>query len=144
MPIPDASKTLILYDGVCGLCNRMIRFIILNDKAETFQFASLQSGLGAEVLSRYGRDPADVDTICVAPGFPERAGELLIRSRGALYIGKRLRAPWSLVARLLDSLPDSLLDLGYRIIAANRYRLFGKMDACPIPSPSIRKRFLDI
>ena len=142
--MPETHHTLILYDGICGLCNRFNRFVIDRDGSESFLFAPLQSGLAREILTRHGLKPESLDTLIVVPDYPDESLGLLSRSRAALFVGRRLPVPWNLLSRMAGLLPLFLLDLGYRLVAANRYRLFGKKDSCPIPSPADRKRFLDL
>jgi predicted DCC family thiol-disulfide oxidoreductase YuxK len=136
----------VLFDGTCNLCNRAVDFILDHERDETLRFASLQSDAGAELLERVvGEDEAralvsgergDPDTIVVVEG--DRA---YIRSAAALRIARHLRAPWSW-AYALVVIPGALRDLVYGLIARHRYRWFGKSDACRVPTPDLRQRFL--
>lgn len=136
------DRVLILYDGVCGLCNRLNRFVIARDRRDRFRFAALQSDLARAVLQRHGEEPSALDTfyLVLGPGTP---GErLLERSTAAARLFQELGGGWRVLA-LLRYLPRSLRDLGYRLIARNRYRLFGMYDSCPIPPRAVRDRFID-
>lgn len=135
------EHTLILYDGVCGLCNAFIRFLIRRDKRDRFRFAALQSELGREIVTRHGGDPDEISTIyCVdrAGGDAER-----VRTRGkaALCAIGKLGGAWRILV-VLRVLPAFLLNPGYALMARFRYRLFGRLDACPIPAPEDRAKFL--
>jgi predicted DCC family thiol-disulfide oxidoreductase YuxK len=133
---------IILYDGVCGLCNRLNRFVLARDPAGRFRFAALQSALAAEILTRHGRDPRDLDTLylVLAPGRPEE--RLLRKSDAALWILRELGGGWRL-AGALGVVPKTIRDFGYDLVARTRYRLFGRYDACLLPDQRYRARFLD-
>jgi predicted DCC family thiol-disulfide oxidoreductase YuxK len=139
----QAGAHLILYDGVCGLCNRWIGQILLRDTKGLFRFASLQSELGRSLLSRNGRNPDLLDTIYVFVDYKAEAPRVLNRARAALFVIGRLETPWRFL-RVFEVLPTFVLDAGYALIARNRYRLFGKYDACLIPDASHASRFLDV
>ena len=133
---------LVLYDGVCGLCNRLNRFVIARDHAGRFRFAALQSPLARQILTRHGRDPRDLDTLylVLSRGRPDE--RLLRKSDAALWILRALGGPWR-AAVALRLVPRVVRDLGYDLVARTRYRLFGRYDACPLPDPRHRERFLD-
>ena len=137
-----AGQHLILYDGVCGLCNRWLRHILPRDPIGLFHFASLQSDAGRSLLQQYGRNPDLLDTIYVFVDFKSPSPEILSRARAALFVLGRLDSPWRLLA-LFRVLPTFVLDAGYAIIARNRYRLFGKSDYCQAPPANQRDRFID-
>lgn len=141
--MPDAAGPILLYDGVCGLCNGAVRFLLKHDRRGRFRFAPLQGPYASEVLTRHGKDPDRLETVYVVldPGLP--AERLLSKARAALYVGKELGGPWA-AARVFGILPTRLLDLGYDAVARSRYRLFGKHDECPLPDPRHRARFLDL
>jgi predicted DCC family thiol-disulfide oxidoreductase YuxK len=133
---------IVLYDGVCALCNRLVEFILARDRAGVFRFSSLQGELARETLARHGRNPDALDTLVVLldPGSP---GErLLDRSTAALFVLQRLPGVWRIVGGALSVVPAPLRDVVYRLVARTRYRAFGKYDACPIPPPDVRDRFL--
>lgn len=137
-----ADGPIILYDGVCGLCNRLNRFVLARDRPGRFRFAALQSALAGEILARHGRDPRDLDTLylVLAHGRPDE--RLLQKSDAALWILRELGGPWR-AAGALRVLPRRVRDLGYDAVARTRYRLFGRYDSCPLPDPRHRARFLD-
>lgn len=134
---------ILLYDGVCALCNWWVRFILARDGAGVFRFAPLQGERAREVLTRHGRNPADLASLIavVDPGGP---GErLLDRSSAVAFVLQRLSRAWRVVGAILKAIPAPLRDLGYNAIAASRYRTFGRYDACPLPAPEHRGRFLE-
>lgn len=140
---------IVFYDGICGLCNRTVQFVLKRDRDGTFRFASLQSPLAGRILARHGRNAADLDTVYVVlncdPANLEEGGEdLLERSSAVLYMLRRLGGVWGAAASVLRLIPRPVRDWGYGIVARIRYRVFGKYDACPVPSAETRARFLDI
>ncbi|MFB3905991.1 MAG: thiol-disulfide oxidoreductase DCC family protein [Acidobacteriota bacterium] len=134
---------LVLYDGVCGLCNRLNRFVLKHDAAGVFRFASLQSSLGQSLLRDQGKDPRMPETLYVLANYGSNATTLLSRSAAVLFVLKTLGGPWRLAA-ILGILPGPLLDWAYDLIARNRYRIFGRYDSCPVPSPAHKDKFIDV
>jgi predicted DCC family thiol-disulfide oxidoreductase YuxK len=132
----------VLYDGVCGFCNGVVRFLLPRDRQRCIWFAALQSPLAAEVLARHGRTPASDDTMYLVSGLGTPDERLAWKSEAALTIAGVLGFPWRL-GRVLRIVPRALRDRGYDLVARIRYRLFGRYDACPIPPPAWRQRFLD-
>ena len=133
---------LLLYDGVCGLCDRLVQFVLRRDRADRFRFAALQSQLATHLLRGYGRDAGDLDTVYVVASYGEPSATLLSKGRAVLFVLAQLGGIWRL-ASLLRVLPRPLLDLGYDQIARRRYRWFGRYDACQLPTPAARRKFLD-
>ena len=133
---------IVLYDGVCGLCNGLVQFVLPRDRAGRFRFAALQTAAAREILARHGRDPRALDTMYVA--VPDGAGgeRLLEKSRAVLHVLRALGAPWSASA-LVARLPTPVLDAAYRVVARHRYRLFGRTETCLLPRPEWRDRFID-
>ena len=142
-PEPMAHP-IILYDGVCGLCNRLNQFVLRRDSDAIFRFASLQSALAARILSRHSADPQDLDTVYVVLNHELPDERLLPRSDAIIFVLKRLRGFWKLLGFLLQHLPRVLRDAAYRLVARNRYRIFGRFETCMLPGPENRNRFLDI
>jgi predicted DCC family thiol-disulfide oxidoreductase YuxK len=138
-----AGSHLILYDGVCGLCNRLNAFVLKHDRKAHFRFASLQSALGQSLLRRYGLNPVDLDTFYVITNYDSGSALLFERARAGLFVLKTLGSPWRWAA-ILGILPDSLLNFGYDCLARNRYRIFGKYEQCMVPSAADRERFIDV
>ena len=128
---------VVLFDGVCNLCHASIDFIIPRDSRCTFRFASLQGASGRAMLEKHHLSPEDTDTLILIED-----GRFSVRSTAALRIAARLRFPWPLLSILL-LVPRPIRDSVYRIVARNRYRWFGRMNACRAPSPELRTRFLE-
>ena len=135
---------IVLYDGVCGLCNRLVQFLIKRDKRGSLRFASLQSEFAAKVLSRHGIDPADLDTVHVVMNYEQPDERILNRSDAILRASRQLGGFWKTVALAGRIIPRPLRDLVYRFVAGNRYRVFGKYDTCMLPEPGQRSRFIDV
>lgn len=141
LSIPD-SNPIVLYDGVCGLCNHLVQFLLKRDTHDRFRFASLQSDFANRLLTRHGVDPHDLDTVYVVKDYGQRDESLLARSDAILYMLAQLGGVWKLtvIGRVL---PKTLRDAVYKIVARNRYRVFGKYESCMLPEPKHRARFLD-
>jgi len=134
---------ILLYDSVCGLCNRLVQFILRHDRNAIFRFASLQSALGSRVLARHGANASDLETVYVVLSYELPDEHLLSRSDAVLFALKQLAGPWRPAAFLLQLLPKSLRTAAYNSIARHRYRLFGRTETCMLPSDEDRSRFLD-
>ena len=128
---------LVLYDGVCALCNWAVRFIVARDERRVFVFAPLQSDVGRQWQVRFGIPHDALDTVILVQN-----SRVHVRSDAAFRILRELKTVWRalLVFRLL---PSAIPDLFYILIARSRYGVFGRYDACPIPPPEERHRFLD-
>jgi predicted DCC family thiol-disulfide oxidoreductase YuxK len=138
-----ASNPILLYDGVCGLCNRLVQFVLRHDHNDVFRFASLQSGYAARTLGRHGVSATDLDTF-YAVANPEQPDErLFARSDAAAFVLAELGRGWAVAAMMCTVLPRSFRDAIYCLVARNRYQVFGKLDACPIPDARHRAKFLD-
>jgi predicted DCC family thiol-disulfide oxidoreductase YuxK len=135
---------ILLYDGVCGLCNRLVQFILHRDRHAIFRFASLQSPLAARILVRHGADPADLDTVYVVLNHDQSDESLLARSDAVVFILKQLGGVWRTFAFLSQRVPRLVRDWAYRLVARHRYRIFGRYDTCPLPTEATRARFLDL
>ena len=125
---------VILFDGVCNLCNGFVQFVIARDPAARFRFAALQSASARRLLDGLGAVP---DSVVLVDG-----GHVYTRSSAALRIARRLPFPWSL-ARALIVVPRPLRDWLYDRVARHRYRWFGRKDVCMMPTPDLRARFLE-
>jgi predicted DCC family thiol-disulfide oxidoreductase YuxK len=127
---------IVLFDGVCNFCNASVNFVIERDKAGYFKFAPLQSEIGEELVAKHGIDTADTDSVILVEN--DRA---YTHSSGALRIAKQLDGIWSWSYAFIV-VPKPIRDFGYKLFAKHRYRLFGRQDACMMPTPEIRARFL--
>ncbi len=136
------AQYLILYDGVCGICNASVQYVIRHDASGVFAFAPIQGSTAGDILRRHGKDPADLDTVYVVLNQGQPDESLLSEGRAALFVLKQVRGPF-LLFTWFSWLPTGVLNWFYQRIARNRYRLAKKLDACPVPSPAVRARFLD-
>ena len=134
---------IVLYDGVCGLCNRLVQFLLRHDYRDRFRFASLQSEFSSKLLRKHGLDPHDLDTVYVVKDYSLPNERLLARSDAILFMLNQLGGIWILsgAARVL---PRAVRDLAYKFVARNRYKVFGKHESCVLPEPQHRARFLDV
>jgi predicted DCC family thiol-disulfide oxidoreductase YuxK len=140
----QSANPIVLYDGVCGLCNRLVQFILKRDTKKQFRFASLQSDFAATVLTRHGFDPEDLDTVHVVLNYDRPDERVLDRSEAVLRVWHELGGAWSALAASARIIPHPVRELFYRFVAHNRYRVFGKYESCMLPDPSQRGRFLDL
>ncbi len=132
------NTQIILFDGVCNLCNGAVQFIIERDKNKVFRYASLQSDIGKRLLAERQIDPLKIDSIILIN--PDVA--YYIKSSAALQAAKKLSGPYHYLSFLLF-IPTQIRDWVYDFIAKNRYRWFGKKEACWIPTPELKELFLD-
>jgi len=130
------EKGIILFDGVCNMCNASVNFIIDRDKANKFKFASLQSETGKNLLVKFQKDAEKLDSVVLIT-----QGKLYDKSSAALKIASMLPLPYPL-SILFRVFPKALRDIVYDYIAKNRYKWFGKKDVCRIPDAETKSRFL--
>jgi predicted DCC family thiol-disulfide oxidoreductase YuxK len=135
--------TLVLYDGVCGLCNRVVRFLAKRDGKDRLRFASLQSALAQRVLARHHVQAGEMDTVLLVRDYEKSSERLLVRSEAAIEVTRTLGGIWSWSVALYI-LPRFLRDAGYDLIARRRYRMFGKLESCPLPDSSVQQKFPDV
>lgn len=128
---------MILFDGVCNLCNGFVRFVIARDPGARFAFASLQSAAAAALLNGRLAPGPQPDSVLLLQG-----NHLYTESDAALRVARGLAFPWNL-AYAFVIVPRPLRDVIYRWVARNRYRWFGRRDVCMVPTPDLRVRFLD-
>jgi predicted DCC family thiol-disulfide oxidoreductase YuxK len=140
--MPSPNQTLVLYDGICGLCNRLVAFLIRHDRRDQFRFAPLQSEFAQTLLHRHGLSPNDFDTVFVLADFQQPSELALTRSQAALWAIIRLGGLWRIfvIAKLA---PLRLREALYRFIARRRYQVFGKYETCPLPRPQDRHKFVE-
>ncbi len=134
---------MVLYDGVCGLCNRLNNFVLPRDTRAVFDFASLQSAVGRSTLARFGRNPEDLNTFYLVTNYRSESPALLSKASAALFVMKKLGDPWRWLG-LFGVFPSALLDRAYDLTARYRYWLFGRYESCLMPSAEYRKRFIDL
>ena len=136
------SISVVLYDGVCGLCNRLNQFLLKRDLHDRFRFASLQSEFAAEALGRHGIKAIDLDTVYVITDYGESAERILARSDAVIQALQRLGGVWAAIGTAGKVLPKLVRDGLYNVVAANRYRVFGKYDVCLMPEERYKRKFL--
>ncbi len=141
-PSEHQAAHLVLYDGVCRLCNRSVQFVLERDRRARFQFASLQSATGQAMVARYGGSPEDLTTFYVVANFRTSGAHFYAKGDAALFVLHELGWPWKalLIARIC---PRAIRDRVYDIVARSRYRVFGRYDHCVLPRPEHRDRFID-
>jgi predicted DCC family thiol-disulfide oxidoreductase YuxK len=136
----------VVFDGHCGLCNRTVRWLIRHDRRDRLRFVAAESAIAAALLARHKINSADAQldptTILVVLNFGDPAERVLARSDAAVALLAELSQPWPAVAAVLRWIPRPLRDLGYRLIARWRYRIWGRLENCPIPTADERARFL--
>lgn len=130
------TNPILLFDGVCNMCDGFVQFIMKRDKPGKFRFAPLQSEAGQQLLQHFDLSPDKIDSVVLIDN-----GKSYIKSTAALRAGKKLGGLWSL-PYVLVIIPTFIRNTVYDFIARNRYKWFGEKDACMIPSPEVRSRFL--
>ena len=144
-PVRSANSDqlhLVLYDGVCGLCSRLVQFLLAHDHREVFKFASLQSPTGRALVKRWGGDPQDLTTFYAIAKYGSSDARVFTKSRASLFVAGELGWPWKAL-RALRLLPTSVLDGLYDLVARHRYRIFGRSEECLVPAQNVRDRFVD-
>ncbi len=135
--MPSSASKIVLFDGVCNLCSGSVQFILKRDKKNQFQFGSLQGSYGQEVLKKFDLPTDQFNSFMLLEGET-----LYTQSTGALRMLKHLGGAWSLLYAFII-VPKPIRDGVYHIIAKNRYKWFGKKEACWLPRPEWKARFLD-
>lgn len=133
----NANGPILLFDGACNFCNGSVNFVIAHDRNRQFRFASLQSEPGQALLREHGLGHLPLSTMVLID-----RGKAHLESEGVLRAAQRLGGPFALLVPFL-ALPRALRDPLYRLVARNRYRLFGRSEQCLVPTPELRTRFLD-
>ena len=130
------ERHIILFDGVCNLCNRTVQTIIKKDKQAVFKFASLQSAKGKELLNQFGLNANHFNSVVYI-----KNDHLFLKSDAVIQIARTIGRGWGLLG-LLRIFPKKLRDSVYDVVAANRYRWFGKKNECMLPTSETQTRFL--
>jgi len=133
----NIEKPVVLFDGVCNLCNRSVQFIIKRDKKKKILFASLQGKMGQEVLKKFNLPADDFNSFILVQG-----DHIYTRSTAVLRMLKKLGRGWNFLYVFII-VPKFIRNAVYNWIARNRYKWYGKRDECMIPTPELRERFLD-
>ena len=138
----EKPRHVILFDGICALCHGFVRWTVRRDRRGRFAFAPLQGPTARAVLARHPETSgADSLVLVLAAGTLDE--RVLVRSEAVMAAGRELGGVWRALVGLASALPQRWRDRMYDFVAARRYRAFGKYDACPLPPPSARARFLE-
>lgn len=129
-------SAIILFDGVCNFCNNSVNFIIERDKENYFKFAPLQSEIGQKLLEEHNIDRTVTDSVVLIEN-----GKAYVRTTAALRIARKLSGAWRLLYGFII-VPSFVRDVFYKLFARYRYKMFGKQEACMMPTPEIREKFL--
>jgi predicted DCC family thiol-disulfide oxidoreductase YuxK len=137
------GKTIVLYDGVCGLCNRLVVFLLRSDKGDRFRYAPLQGEFAAEALKKHGINPADQNSVTLIRDYGLESERAYTRSDAILLAVRQLGGIWRL-GRVAAVVPGSIRDSVYDLVAQNRYRMFGRYETCPVPKPEESTKFIEL
>lgn len=137
-----ANSPVLLYDGVCGFCNKTVQMILDQDHEGRMLFAALQSKYGRGVVARHP-SLEEVDSVVLLERTKEGEEHIFVRSAAALRVAKYLGGVWKLFL-IFYLVPTPVRDFFYNLMARYRYKFFGKYDACMLPPPEVRARFLDM
>lgn len=127
----------MLFDGVCRLCTGSVAFVLRHEQGRVLRFAPMQSQAGMRLMREFGIDPAQTRTFVVIAD-----GRAYVRSDAAIRVARFLRGPWKLLG-VVRIVPRPIRDWAYDVVARNRYRWFGRYEACMVPAPELRERFID-
>jgi predicted DCC family thiol-disulfide oxidoreductase YuxK len=141
--VASMPHPILFYDGVCGLCNRFVQFVLRRDRNDLFRFAALQSSIAARILSRHSINPGALDTVYVVVNHDLPDERILSRSDAVLFVLNQLKSPWRQAAFSLALVPRFARDWAYNAIAQHRYGIFGRSEICMLPSDQDHSRFLD-
>lgn len=130
-------EEVVVFDGVCNLCNRSVNFILRHESEPRLLFVPFQSAAGSRIMRQYGFSPEDVRTFILILG-----GKPYTKSEAAIQVSRFLRRPWSLL-RALWIVPRPIRNWGYDLVANNRYRWFGRTESCMVPATELRARFIE-
>ncbi|WP_115816896.1 thiol-disulfide oxidoreductase DCC family protein [Winogradskyella eximia] len=133
------NKQLILFDGVCNLCNSSVLYAIKRDKNEKFLFAPLESDIGNKIIQKFSIDTKETDSILL---YNPLKDSLTYKSTAALLIAKQLGFPTNILTLFLI-VPKAIRNWVYNYIAKNRYKWYGKKESCMIPTPELKAKFID-
>lgn len=133
---------LVLFDGVCALCNGLVQFLLRHDRRCVFNFAPLQGATGRRMVASSGGNPSDLTTFYVVADYQTRNPRVFTRSDAALFVVGQLGWPWR-AAGLMRAVPKAIRDRLYDLVARTRYRVFGRYEQCTLPRPEFRGRFVD-
>ena len=132
-----SNRHIVIFDGVCNFCNGAVNFIIRRDPNGVFAFTPMQSEIGKELINKHGAELVGEDTFLLI-----KNGQCYERTDAAFEITRDLAGLWHMF-RILRVLPRSFRDYFYKLFARNRYKLFGRREQCMIPTPDVRKRFIE-
>lgn len=130
------DKKIILFDGVCNLCNSSVTFVIKRDKKDAFRFAALQSEVGQQLIAKFNIDTAQTDSIILIDN-----DKAYVKSSAALRAARSLSSAWPLLYGFMI-VPRFLRNWVYDYIAKNRYKWYGQRESCMIPTPELKAKFL--
>lgn len=129
-------RDVVIFDGICNLCSHSVQFILRHEAKPEIVFASLQSAPGARLLREFNFNPDDAKTFVLISG-----GEAYVKSAAAIRVARQFRGAWKLLAAFWV-IPRPVRDYLYDVVARNRYRWFGRLEACMVPTPELANRFL--
>ena len=132
----QSTHSIILFDGVCNLCNGAVNFVIKRDPRNVFKFTPLQENVGTVLLKKYAIDPQKIDSIVLIEN-----GNVYIKSSAALRIARKMSGLWPLLYVCMV-IPRFIRNGVYDFIAKNRYKWFGRKEQCMIPTPGLKEKFL--
>lgn len=136
-------QSILLYDGLCGLCDGVVQFIVARDRQRTLKFATLQGDFAQSLMERHA-ELRTIDSLILVQLQGNTTNEIvLVRSDAAIAIAQYLGGFWSIVATVVQAVPKRLRDFGYNIVARVRFRIFGRRVQCRLPDEQLRARFLD-
>lgn len=139
------GQAIIFYDGVCGLCNSFVKFVLANTQEDSrYYFASLQSEFAKEKLAEYDIDALDLDSISVLTSYESNDCKALRKSDAVIFIMRKMKTPFPFLAAITSILPKPVRDFGYTCVAKIRYKIFGKYETCMLPNSKDAEKFIEV
>lgn len=138
----QSGRLLVVFDGHCGLCNGAVRWFLRRDRRDRLRFVASEAPAAAGLLVRCGLTVSEQNTIVVLRGAETERPQALVRSAAVAALLAQLPPPWPFWAGVLQVIPRPVRDLGYRLVARSRYRIWGRLAACPLPAAEERAKFL--
>jgi predicted DCC family thiol-disulfide oxidoreductase YuxK len=138
------GKTVLLYDGHCGLCNRVARFCAKRDPKRKMRYVPLQSEVGRELLARYGETPESLESAAIFLNAMTRRERFFSHSDAVAWALRQLKAPWNWLGRMVRWTPRFIREAVYALVGRIRYAIFGRYPFCPVPEGEIRSRFVGV
>ena len=138
----DSDEHLVLFDGLCGLCDAIVQFLLRHDRRQAFRFAAIQGTTGRAIVQSAGGNPDLPSSFHVVSDYGSPTSQVFTKSRAVLFVASQLGWPWR-AAGVFRVVPNVVRDWVYDLIAQSRYRFFGRYEQCVLPAREFQNRFIN-